>query len=247
MTKLSVNINKYALIRNSRGNDLPNIVKIAEDCEKFGAQGITIHPRQDERHIRYADILPVQAVVKTEFNIEGFPDERFMKTVLEVCPTQCTLVPDASNQLTSDHGWDTVKDKNFLTEVVGKLKEKGIRVALFLNPDEKIVNGAKEVGADRIELYTGIFAEEFYTNREKAIEPHLKAAKVADEVGLGINAGHDLNLDNLRFYKENIKNLAEVSIGHALICDAIYFGLETTIRKYLDQLSKCEGFSKCEV
>jgi pyridoxine 5-phosphate synthase len=196
-----------------------------------------VHPRQDERHIRYSDIAQLKEIVQTEFNIEGFPDERFMKMVLETCPHQCTLVPDASNQLTSDHGWDTISEKTFLTEIIGKLKEKGIRVSLFLNPDEKLVEAAKEVGADRIELYTGIFAEEFSGDREKAVEPHIRASKVAAQIGLGINAGHDLNLDNLKFYKNSVENLAEVSIGHAIICDAIYLGLETTVKRYLEELS----------
>jgi pyridoxine 5-phosphate synthase len=237
MTRLSVNINKYALVRNSRGGNQPNLIQIAQDCEGFGAQGITVHPRQDERHIRYSDVKPLKEIVTTEFNIEGFPDKRFMEMVLDVCPHQCTLVPDASNQLTSDHGWETLAEKEFLTEITGQLKEKGIRVSLFVDPDEKIVAGAKEVGADRIELYTGPFAEEFYHNRERAIEPHLRASQVANEIGLGINAGHDLNLDNLKFYKSNIENLAEVSIGHAIICDAIYLGLEPTIKRYLEELA----------
>lgn len=236
MTRLSVNINKYALVRNSRGGNQPNLIQIAKDCQKFGAQGITIHPRQDERHIRYNDIRPVQEIVTTEFNIEGFPDKRFMEMVLDVKPHQCTLVPDASNQLTSDHGWNTIKEKSFLTDIVGQLQEKGIRVSLFADPEEKIIEGAKAVGTDRIELYTGPFAEEFYHDKEKAIALHIRAAEIANELGLGINAGHDLNLDNLKFYKSNIKNLAEVSIGHAIICDAIYFGLENTIKKYLAEL-----------
>lgn len=236
MTRLSVNINKYALVRNSRGGNEPNVLKIAQDCERFGAQGITVHPRQDERHIRYDDIQPLKEIVTTEFNIEGYPDERFMQMVLDIKPHQCTLVPDASNQLTSDHGWDTLNNKEFLTEIVGKLQAQGIRVSLFLNPDEKQVAGAKAVGTDRIELYTGPYAEGFSANRDAAIAAHVRAAKIADELGLGINAGHDLNLDNLRFYKDNIENLAEVSIGHALICDAIYLGLETTIRRYLEEL-----------
>ena len=236
MTRLSVNINKYALVRNSRGGNSPDVLQIARDCEKFGAQGITVHPRQDERHIRYADVAPLKEIVTTEFNIEGFPDERFMKMALEVCPDQCTLVPDASNQLTSDHGWDTIREKEFLTETVGKLQEKGIRVSLFLNPEEKMVEGAKQTGANRIELYTGAYAEEFSTNCDAAIKPHINASKLADELNLGINAGHDLNLDNLKFYKNAVENLAEVSIGHAIICDAIYYGLENTIHKYLDEL-----------
>jgi len=236
MTRLSVNINKYALVRNSRGGNQPNLIQIAKDCEKFGAQGITVHPRQDERHIRYSDVRPLKEIVTTEFNIEGFPDKRFMELVLDVIPNQCTLVPDASNQLTSDHGWDTVSDKNFLAETVGKLKEKGIRAVLFLNPDEKMVEGAKLTGADRIELYTGPFAEQFHLSPDKAIEPHLRASRIANQLNLGINAGHDLNLDNLKFYHSHIENLAEVSIGHAIICDAIYLGLETTIHKYLTEL-----------
>jgi pyridoxine 5-phosphate synthase len=237
MTRLSVNINKYALVRNSRGGNSPDILHIAKDCERFGAQGITVHPRQDERHIRYADVAPLKKIVTTEFNIEGFPDKRFMDLVLEICPHQCTLVPDASNQLTSDHGWDTINEKSKLTDIIGQLQEKGIRVSLFVDADEKIVAGAKEVGADRIELYTGPFAEEFYKNPNEAITPHIRAANVANELSLGINAGHDLNLDNLKFYKDHIENLAEVSIGHAIICDAIYMGLETTINKYLVALS----------
>jgi pyridoxine 5-phosphate synthase len=236
MTRLSVNINKYALVRNSRGGNQPDLIQIAKDCERFGAQGITVHPRQDERHIRYSDIAPLKAIVTTEFNIEGFPDERFMKMVLETRPAQCTLVPDASNQLTSDHGWDTIGEKTFLTDIIGQLREKGIRVSLFLNPEERMIEGAKNVSADRIELYTGIFAEEFDENPDEAVEPHIRASKVANELGLGINAGHDLNLHNLKFYKDRIENLAEVSIGHAIICDAIYMGLETTIQKYLAEL-----------
>lgn len=238
MTRLSVNINKYALVRNSRGGTQPDIVQIARDCEKFGAQGITVHPRQDERHIRYSDIKPLKEIVTTEFNIEGFPDARFMEMVLDVRPHQCTLVPDASNQLTSDHGWNTLAEKAFLTDIVGKLQEKGIRVSLFVDADEKMVEGAKAAGTNRIELYTGPYAEEFYEDREKAIAPHIRAAEVAAELGLGINAGHDLNLDNLNFYKQNIANLAEVSIGHAIICDAIYLGLETTIKRYLEELER---------
>lgn len=236
MTRLSVNINKYALVRNSRGGHQPNIIQIAKDCERFGAQGITVHPRQDERHIRYADVRPLKEIVTTEFNIEGFPDKRFIEMVLDVQPHQCTLVPDATNQLTSDHGWDTNIEKLFLTDVVGQLQEKGIRVSLFVDPKEDFILGAKDVGADRVELYTGLYAEEFHICKEEAIESHIRASKVAHELGLGINAGHDLNLDNLNYYKSNIANLDEVSIGHAIICDAIYLGLETTIKKYLEEL-----------
>jgi pyridoxine 5-phosphate synthase len=237
MTRLSVNINKYALVRNSRGGKQPDLLLIAKDCEKFGAQGITVHPRQDERHIRYSDIRPLKEIVTTEFNIEGYPDQRFMEMVLEVCPHQCTLVPDASNQLTSDHGWGTNMEKLFLSDIVGQLKEKGIRVSLFVDAKDDIILGAKDVGADRVELYTGPYAEEFHFSKEEAIEPHLHAARVAHEIGLGINAGHDLNLDNLRYYKSQIPYLAEVSIGHAIICDAIYLGLEETIKRYLNELN----------
>lgn len=236
MTRLSVNINKYALIRNSRGGNSPDVLQIAGDCERFGAQGITVHPRQDERHIRYSDIQPLKEIVTTEFNIEGYPDERFMQMILEVKPHQCTLVPDASSQLTSDHGWDTLANKELLTDIIRRLQENGIRVSLFLNPEEKQVEGAKVIGTDRIELYTGAYAEEYEANRDEAIHAHIRAAEIADQLGLGINAGHDLNLDNLKFYKDNIKNLAEVSIGHALICDALYLGLETTVKRYLEEL-----------
>lgn len=237
MTRLSVNINKYALVRNSRGGNEPNVVQIAIDCEKFGAQGITIHPRQDERHIRYSDIKPLQQVVQTEFNIEGFPDARFVEMVLDVRPHQCTLVPDASNQLTSDHGWDTVGESGFLQDVIGKLKEKGIRVSVFADPVEEIIRGAKDAGADRVELYTGPFAENFKTDKFAAVAPHRAAAEVAIELGLEINAGHDLNLENLAFYCSEVPQVAEVSIGHAIICDAIYFGLEKTIEMYLARLN----------
>ena len=236
MTKLSVNINKIALIRNSRGGNLPNLIQLAKDCETFGAQGVTVHPRPDERHIRYADIPLLKEIVKTEFNIEGNPDDRFMELVLKNKPHQATLVPDAPTQLTSDSGWDTIKNKAFLTDTIAQLKASGIRVSLFVDPTEEMVEGAKAVGADRIEFYTGHFAEVFTTDPKKAITPHRKAAKLASQLGLGINAGHDLNLDNLRFYKENIQGLLEVSIGHALISDALYFGLHNTIQLYLRQL-----------
>ena len=241
MTKLSVNINKYALIRNSRGTNSPDIAGIAVDCERFGAQGITVHPRHDERHIKYSDLAPLKKVVTTEFNIEGFPDERFISAVLEIKPEQVTFVPDASNQLTSDHGWDTIGEKDFLIPIIAKLKAVGIRVSLFVDPEETIVAGAANTGADRIELYTGIFAHEFVQNPETAVEPHIRAAHAAEKLNLGVNAGHDLNLDNLRFYKDRIPNLLEVSIGHQLIIDAIYYGLETTIKKYLHELKSEPG------
>jgi pyridoxine 5-phosphate synthase len=236
MTRLSVNINKIAVLRNSRGGNLPDLIQVAKDCETFGAQGITVHPRPDERHIRMADIPLLKEVVKTEFNIEGYPDERFMELVLKNKPHQATLVPDDPTQLTSDHGWDTVKQATYLTEIVGILRGAGIRVSLFVDAEAKMVEGAKKVGADRIEFYTGIYAKDFYKNKAKAVAPHTAAAKVAVELGLGINAGHDLNLDNLKFYKENVSGLLEVSIGHALISDALYYGMHNTIQMYLRQL-----------
>jgi pyridoxine 5-phosphate synthase len=236
MTRLSVNINKIAVLRNSRGGNLPDLVQVAKDCETFGAQGITVHPRPDERHIRMADIPLLKEVVKTEFNIEGYPDERFIELVLKNKPHQATLVPDDPTQLTSDHGWDTVKQAAYLTEIVGILRGAGIRVSLFVDAEAKMVEGAKQVGADRIEFYTGIYAKDFYKNKSEAVAPHTTAAKVAVELGLGINAGHDLNLDNLKYYKENVAGLLEVSIGHALISDALYYGLHNTIQMYLRQL-----------
>jgi pyridoxine 5-phosphate synthase len=236
MTRLSVNINKIAVLRNSRGGNLPDLIQVAKDCETFGAHGITVHPRPDERHIRMADIPLLKEVVKTEFNIEGYPDERFMELVLKNKPHQATLVPDDPAQLTSDHGWDTVKQTAYLTEIVGILRGAGIRVSLFVDAEAKMVEGAKKVGADRIEFYTGIYAKDFYKNKVQAVAPHTAAAKVAVELGLGINAGHDLNLDNLKFYKENVAGLLEVSIGHALISDALYYGMHNTIQMYLRQL-----------
>jgi pyridoxine 5-phosphate synthase len=237
MTRLSVNINKIAVLRNSRGGNLPDLIQVAKDCETFGAQGITVHPRPDERHIRMADIPLLKEVVKTEFNIEGYPDERFMELVLKNKPHQATLVPDDPAQLTSDHGWDTIKQAAYLTEIVGILRGAGIRVSLFVDAEAKMVEGAKKVGADRIEFYTGMYAKDFYKNKAKAVAPHTVAAKVAVELGLGINAGHDLNLDNLKYYKENVAGLLEVSIGHALISDALYYGMHNTIQMYLRQLA----------
>jgi pyridoxine 5-phosphate synthase len=236
MTRLSVNINKIAVLRNSRGGNLPDLIHVAKDCETFGAQGITVHPRPDERHIRMADIPLLKEVVKTEFNIEGYPDERFMELVLKNKPHQATLVPDDPTQLTSDHGWDTIKQATYLTEIVGILRGAGIRVSLFVDAEAKMVEGAKKVGADRIEFYTGVYAKDFYKNKSQAVAPHTAAAKVAVELGLGINAGHDLNLDNLKYYKENVAGLLEVSIGHALISDALYYGMHNTIQMYLRQL-----------
>lgn len=236
MTRLSVNINKVAVLRNSRGGNLPDLIQVAKDCETFGAEGITVHPRPDERHIRHADIPLLKEIVKTEFNIEGYPDKRFMDLVLANKPHQATLVPDDPNQLTSDHGWDTIKQASFLKETIEILRGAGIRVSLFVDADERMVEGAKNVGADRIEFYTGIYAKDYFKNKEKAVADHVKAAKAANQLGLGINAGHDLNLDNLKFYKEQVPGLLEVSIGHALISDALYYGLNNTIQMYLRQL-----------
>ncbi|MFT4664931.1 MAG: pyridoxine 5-phosphate synthase [Polaribacter sp.] len=236
MTRLSVNINKIALIRNGRGGNLPNLSQIATDIESFGAQGITVHPRPDERHIRYADIPMLKEVVQTEFNIEGRPNPRFMEMVLANKPDQCTLVPDAPDALTSDGGWDTITHADHLKDIVGQLKSAGIRVSLFLDTEEKLVEGAKEVGADRVEFYTGKYAHDYLQAPEAAVMSHISCAKLADELGLGVNAGHDLNLENLRYYREQVVPLAEVSIGHALVCDALYYGLKNTIQMYLNQL-----------
>jgi pyridoxine 5-phosphate synthase len=238
MVKLSVNINKVALIRNSRGGNLPDLIKVAQDCESFGAQGITVHPRPDQRHIRYDDLPALLSVNKTEFNIEGFPSADFISIVLQNKPTQVTLVPDAPDALTSTEGWNTISNASYLKDIVSTFREQGIRVSLFLDPNEKMVEGAKLTGTDRIEFYTGTYAHEYYTDKEKAIEPHVQAGKLAREVGLGINAGHDLNLDNLKYYAQNVEGLLEVSIGHALICDALYFGLHNTIQMYLGELKE---------
>lgn len=236
MTRLSVNVNKVAVLRNSRGGNLPDLIQIAKDCETFGAEGITVHPRPDERHIRFSDIPLLKEIVTTEFNIEGNPDKRFMELVLANKPHQATLVPDDPNQLTSDHGWDTWKHAAFLADTIAILRGGGIRVSLFIDADEKMVEGAKKVGADRIEFYTGIYAKDFYKNKKKAIEPHKRAGELANQLGLGINAGHDLNLDNLKYYNDTVNGLLEVSIGHALISDALYYGLNNTIQMYLRQL-----------
>lgn len=237
MTRLSVNINKVALLRNSRGGNLPDLIQVAKDCETFGAQGITVHPRPDQRHIRYSDIPLLKAVVQTEFNIEGYPNPDFLKLVLDNKPHQATLVPDPPGVLTSDTGWDTIGQAAFLKEVVGELQTAGIRVSLFVNAEEKFVEGAKAVGADRIEFYTGDFAKKYVQDREEAIEAHRRCALLANKIGIGINAGHDLNLDNLAFYQEQVPELLEVSIGHALIADALYLGLKNTIQRYLYCLS----------
>ncbi|MFT4760366.1 MAG: pyridoxine 5-phosphate synthase [Paraglaciecola sp.] len=235
-TKLSVNINKVATLRNARGGNLPDLVQVAKDCQEFGAEGITVHPRPDERHIRYADVPLLKEVVNTEYNIEGYPNPNFLKLVLDNKPAQCTLVPDPPGVLTSDSGWDTVKNEAFLKEVIQELHAANIRVSLFIDTDEKLIEGAKKVGADRIEFYTGKYATDFLTNKNAAVAPHTRTANFANEIGLGINAGHDLNLDNLKFYKDNVPGLLEVSIGHALISDALYFGLKNTIQMYLRQL-----------
>lgn len=235
-TRLSVNVNKVALLRNSRGSNLPDLTKVTLDCEKFGAEGITVHPRPDERHIKYADVPALKKIVTTEYNIEGNPIDQFLDLVLQNKPDQATLVPDSPDQLTSDTGWDTIKNESFLKETIGTLKAEGIRVAIFIDPIEKMIEGAKKVGADRIEFYTGPYAHDFSKNPKEAIEPYARCAKLCNELDLGINAGHDLNLDNLRFFKQNIPNLLEVSIGHALISDALYYGLKQTIQMYLSRL-----------
>lgn len=236
MTRLSVNINKIATLRNARGGNNPDVIKAAQDCEAFGAQGITVHPRPDERHIRYADVLTLRDVVKTEFNIEGYPDERYLKLIREVRPAQATLVPDPPDAITSNAGWDTVTHRTFLEEVVKEVKSMGVRVSIFVDPVPRMVEGAAAVGTDRIELYTEPYAREFGLNPQVAIKPYAESARIAQSLALGVNAGHDLDLNNLRFLKENIPFLDEVSIGHALICDALYYGLENTIQLYLRQL-----------
>ena len=236
ITRLSVNVNKVALLRNARGGNLPNLVQVAKDCEAYGAHGVTVHPRPDERHIRYDDVPLLKEIVTTEFNIEGNPNPKFLDLVLNNKPHQCTLVPDSPDVLTSDRGWDTVEYADFLKDITSQLHDQGIRVSIFVDPDEKMVEGAKAVGADRIELYTGDYAHDFLIDPEKAVAPHRKAAILANKIGIGINAGHDLNLDNLKFYQENVPQLLEVSIGQALISDALYYGLHNTIQMYLKQL-----------
>jgi pyridoxine 5-phosphate synthase len=240
MTKLSVNINKLATLRNARGHNTPDVQKSAVDCERFGAEGITVHPRPDERHIRYADVVLLKPLLSTEFNIEGYPDKKFIDLILSIKPKQVTLVPDPPHVLTSNAGWDTVKHKAFLTEVIAEFKRAGIRTSLFIDPSVPLILEAKATGTDRIELYTEAYASQFASGKEKALEPYVLAARCANSLGLGINAGHDLNLDNLAYFKNNIPGLLEVSIGHALICDAIYFGLENTIQMYLRELKTIE-------
>ena len=236
MCKLSVNVNKIATLRNSRGGDVPNLIQVVKDIQEFGAQGITIHPRPDQRHIKYQDARDLKAVVSTEYNIEGNPIPKFIDLVLEVKPTQVTLVPDAVDAITSNAGWDTIKNKSFLSEVVSEFKRNKIRTSLFVDPSVEMLEGAKAVGADRIELYTEAFAEHYKNNKEAAIAPYVLCAKRANELGIGINAGHDLSLDNIAFFKEQIPGLLEVSIGHALICEALYLGLDNVVNMYLHRL-----------
>lgn len=237
MTRLSVNINKIATLRNSRGGNNPDLIGAARNIETFGADGITVHPRPDERHIRYADVRALAPVLQTEFNIEGNPkEEKFVELVLETRPAQVTLVPDATGQLTSNHGWDTIGEAGFLKEIISVFRKKGIRVSVFVDPDVDMVSGAAEVGADRVELYTEAYAKGYLQNPERAIAPYVAAAARAAEVGLGLNAGHDLDLENLGYFFRKIPRLLEVSIGHALMSDALYFGLENTVRMYKARL-----------
>jgi pyridoxine 5-phosphate synthase len=237
MTRLSVNINKFGTLRNSRGGDNPDVVKAAIDAQRFGADGITVHPRPDERHIRYTDVYEIKKIITTEFNIEGNSrEQKFVDLVLDVCPTQVTLVPDALNQITSNHGWDTIRHKDYLIQTVRRFKEAGIRVSLFVDPIIAMVEGAAETGTNRIELYTEAYAHEYPVDPGKAIAPYRAAAIRAGELGLELNAGHDLDLQNLQYFAQNIPGLVEVSIGHALICDALYLGFENTIQLYQRQL-----------
>jgi pyridoxine 5-phosphate synthase len=236
MTKLSVNINKIATLRNARGADNPNVVKVALDAERFGAQGITVHPRPDERHIRYQDVLDLEKVVTTEFNIEGYPDKRFMELVRLVKPAQATLVPDPPTAITSNNGWDTISNQGMLKDIVAELHESGVRVSIFINPEVKYFEPAKLTGTDRVELYTEPYASNYHKDRDAAVKPYVEVAEIAQALGLGLNAGHDLDLHNLAFLKQSIPYLDEVSIGHALVCDALYYGLENTIQMYRRKL-----------
>ena len=237
MTKLSVNINKIATLRNSRGGNVPNLLKVAADIQEFGAQGITIHPRPDERHIRYQDAYDLKPIVTTEYNIEGNPIQKFKELVLAVKPTQVTLVPDSVDQITSNAGWDTVLHQEYLKEIIAEFKEAGIRTSIFIDTDLKLIEAAATTGTDRIELYTEHFATEYAAGNKDAVKPYAEAAVLAHELGLGINAGHDLSLDNIKFFKDNIPNLAEVSIGHALISESLYLGLQNVVNMYLDRLA----------
>jgi len=236
MTRLSVNINKIATLRNARGGNYPNVLDAAINCERFGAEGITVHPRPDERHIRYQDVYDIKPIVTTEFNIEGYPSESFIKLVLDVKPNQVTLVPDPPDALTSNAGWDTIKNKYYLKEIISRFHSAGIRTSIFIETDIELIKNAAETGTDRVELYTEPYADNFSKNKEQAIAPFIKAAEAAVKVGLGLNAGHDLNLDNLKYFNQNISGLMEVSIGHALISDALYLGLENTVQMYLREL-----------
>jgi pyridoxine 5-phosphate synthase len=242
MTRLSVNINKIATLRNARGGNNPDVARAAQDCERFGAEGITVHPRQDERHIRYSDVMTLKGVVKTEFNIEGYPDERYLRIISEVKPAQATLVPDPPHAITSNAGWDTISNEGRLRDVVEQIKSYGVRVSIFVDPVPRMVEGAKRVNADRVELYTEPYAREFTLNKDVAIKPYQESAMVAHQAGLGVNAGHDLSLENLNFFSQNISHLDEVSIGHALICDALHYGLENTIQLYLRELNRTNKF-----
>ena len=239
MTRLSVNINKIATIRNARGGNMPDVEKAALDCERFGAEGITVHPRPDERHIRYSDVREIRPTLSTEFNIEGNPIPSFIDLVLEVVPDQVTLVPDAADAITSNAGWDTVRNRDFLTGICRTFRSKGIRTSIFVDPDPVMVEGASLCGCDRVELYTESYASRYAEDREKAIAPFVAAAQAASRCGLGLNAGHDLNLDNLEYYIRTIPWTDEVSIGHAIICDALYMGLENTIKAYLSKIKGC--------
>ena len=236
MTKLSVNINKIATLRNSRGGDTPNVVQFARDVQRFGAEGVTVHPRPDERHIRYQDVYDLKPVVHTEFNIEGNPIPKFIDIVLEVKPIQVTLVPDAEDAITSNAGWDTIKNKSFLIDVIKEFQNNGIRTSIFVDPMLQHIEGAKATGTDRIELYTETFAHQYKLGNKKAISPYAKCAELANSIGLGVNAGHDLSLDNIKFFKDNIPGLLEVSIGHALISESLYLGIENVIQMYLYRL-----------
>jgi len=232
MTKLSVNINKIATLRNARGGDVPNLIQVAKDIQEFGAEGITIHPRPDERHIRYQDAYDLKPIVTTEYNIEGNPIRKFMDLVLNIKPTQVTLVPDSINQITSNAGWDTISNQSYLQEVIAEFKNAGIRTSIFIDTDLKLIEAAAKTGADRIELYTEHFASEYEKGNKEAIKSYTEAAILANELGLGINAGHDLSLENIEFFKQNIPNLAEVSIGHALISESLYLGLQNVVNMY---------------
>jgi len=236
MTRLSVNVNKFATLRNARGGNNPNLVQVAKDIESFGGQGITVHPRPDERHITYNDVLHLAEIVTTEFNIEGYPDRRYLELVKKVKPAQATLVPDPPNVLTSNAGWDTLKHKDLLLDIIDELHDEGIRTSIFIGTDLNLIEGAAKVGTKRVELYTEPYASGYKSNRESAVSPYIKAAEYAKSLGLELNAGHDLDLENLKYFHQQIPFLSEVSIGHALVCDALYYGLENTVQMYLREL-----------